>query len=205
MRISIIATLVLLLTFASKLVYAQEGAFIRLKDMDSQFSYDMRYATKNNFLKKKVYDCADCVIRTPVATALVEANAYFMKLGYRIRLFDCYRPLDVQKAMWKIFPKPGYVADPKKGSVHNKGAAVDLTLETLAGMPLNMGTDFDHFGVEAHHAYQQLPQEVLENRQLLKKGMEAHGFHAIRTEWWHYNFGKSGKYPVSNFKVTCSQ
>jgi D-alanyl-D-alanine dipeptidase len=105
--------------------------------------------------------------------------------------------------MWKVFPNPKYVANPKYGSVHNRGAAVDITLVDSLGNELDMGTAFDHFGIEAGHAYTDLSKNVLDNRILLKNGMIKHGLNPINSEWWHYNYGKSKDYPVSNFKTEC--
>ncbi|MGB5699062.1 M15 family metallopeptidase [Muriicola sp.] len=180
-----------------------DTTFIRLADYNEDFAYELRYATENNFLKTKVYDCAECYTRKKTAKALIAANKVFLKKGFRIRFFDCYRPNSVQYEMWKIFPNPQYVADPAKGSIHNKGGAVDITLETLEGDPLDMGTDFDFFGREAHHDNRQLPEEVLENRGLLKEVMEANGFWSVRTEWWHYNLSSASNDPVANFRWDC--
>ena len=181
-----------------------DTSFVKLSSLDNRFGYDMRYATSNNFLKEKVYACSDCLLRKEVAMALVRANMFFLQKGYRIKLFDCYRPLDVQKKMWKIMPDSRYVADPAKGSIHNRGGAVDITLIDLNGRELDMGTDFDHFGEKAHHNFLDLPGNIIENRGLLKSGMEQAGFHALSTEWWHYNYKTSESYPVSNFKVQCT-
>ncbi|UII28303.1 M15 family metallopeptidase [Fulvivirga maritima] len=181
-----------------------DTAFVVLKDYASGFFYDMKYATEDNFLKKAVYDCPDCMIRKEVADGLIQVNDSLSSKGYHIKFFDCYRPLDVQKAMWKIYPNAKYVANPyTTGSIHNKGGAVDITLVDDQGNELDMGTGFDFFGEEAHHAYQQLPDTVLNNRKLLKSTMEAFGFNAIRTEWWHYNYTGSSSYKVSNFKTEC--
>lgn len=180
-----------------------DTTFVRLADYSSEFSYDLRYATDNNFLKTRVYDCAECYTRKKTAEALIEANEELMQNGYRIRFFDCYRPNSVQFKMWEIYPNPQYVANPVKGSIHNRGGAVDITLETLDGKLLDMGTDFDFFGREAHHDYLQLSQEVLENRALLKGVMESHGFWSVRTEWWHYNLGAASRDQVANFKWEC--
>ncbi len=177
--------------------------FINIENISSDFVLDMKYATKDNFLKEKVYSCAKCYVRDEVADALIEANRDFMKQGYKIKFFDCYRPHSVQKKMWKIFPNPGYVADPKGGSIHNKGAAVDITLVKLDGSEVDMGTDFDHFGKEAHHAYKDLSETTLNNRKLLRETMNKHGFRTIRTEWWHYNYKNSLKYKISNFTWEC--
>ncbi|CAM4216930.1 M15 family metallopeptidase [Zobellia nedashkovskayae] len=181
-----------------------DTTFVRLADFSDGFGYELRYATKNNFLKEKVYDCPECYTRVITAKALLKANEDFKKSGVRIKFFDCYRPNSVQYKMWKIVPNPQYVANPKKGSIHNKGGAVDITLESLDGEELDMGTDFDFFGKRAYHDNFDLPKEILENRKLLKETMEKHGFWSTRTEWWHYNLDGAHKYPIANFKWDCN-
>lgn len=177
--------------------------FINIKEYSTNFEYDLKYATEDNFLKAIVYDCAECYTRVKTAMALIKANAEFMSKGYRIKFFDCYRPHDVQKKMWEIVSNPQYVADPAKGSIHNKGGAVDITLVDTDGNELDMGTTFDYFGREAHHDYFELSETILVNRKLLKETMEKHGFWSIRTEWWHYNFGPASNDEVANFKWKC--
>lgn len=180
-----------------------DTTFIRLADFSHDFAYDMRYATKNNFLKAKVYDCAECYTRVRTAKALLKANTEFLKQGVKIKFFDCYRPNSVQYKMWEIVPNPQYVANPVKGSIHNKGGAVDITLVDLEGNELNMGTDFDFFGKRAYHDNLDLPQEILDNRKLLKETMEKYGFWSIRTEWWHYNLSAGSNAKIANFKWEC--
>ncbi|NDV42603.1 M15 family metallopeptidase [Flagellimonas sediminis] len=180
-----------------------DTTFVRLADFSDDFAYDLRYATENNFLKAKVYDCAECYTRVKTAKALIEANKEFMQHGAKIKFFDCYRPNSVQYKMWKIVPNPQYVADPVKGSIHNKGGAVDITLVDLDGNELDMGTDFDFFGKRAYHDNFDLPKEILDNRKLLKETMEAHGFWSIRTEWWHYNLSAGSNDKVADFKWDC--
>ncbi|AKA36039.1 M15 family metallopeptidase [Flagellimonas lutaonensis] len=180
-----------------------DTTFVRLADFSDDFVYDIRYATENNFLKAKVYDCAECYTRVKTAKALIKANKEFISKGYRIKFFDCYRPNSVQYKMWQLVPNPQYVANPVKGSIHNKGGAVDITLVDMQGNELDMGTDFDFFGKKAHHEFTELPDEVLQNRKLLKETMEKHGFWAIRTEWWHYNLSAGSNDKVANFKWPC--
>jgi D-alanyl-D-alanine dipeptidase len=180
-----------------------DSTFVNIKTIDSSFIYDLKYATLDNFLKEKVYDCDDCLLRYATVKQLLKANEEFMQLGFHIKFFDCYRPLSIQKKMWKIYPDKRYVADPKKGSNHNRGTAVDITLVDSLGNDLVMGTEFDYFGNKAHHAYPYFPKHVLENRQLLKSVMESHGFWSITSEWWHYNLNASYKYKVSDFKTEC--
>ena len=180
-----------------------DTTFVNLKDYSKDFFYDMKYATSDNFLKAKVYDCAECFLRLKTVKAMIEANTEFMKKGYKIKIFDCYRPLDIQKRMWKIVPNPEYVANPIKGSIHNRGGAVDITLVDTNGKTLNMGTTFDFFGIEASHNYQNLSQEIKSNRQLLKTIMIQNGFNSLESEWWHYNLISALNDEVSNAKWEC--
>ena len=181
-----------------------DTTFVNLKDYSTDFVYDMRYATTSNFLKKKVYDCAECYLRYKTVKKLIEANQKFMVLGFRIKLYDCYRPLAIQKIMWKIVPNPIYVADPSKGSIHNRGGAVDITLVDKNGLELEMGTTFDYFEKEASHNYTDLPEKVLQNRKLLKKIMESCSFKAFQSEWWHYHLISDELDTISNFKWNCN-
>ena len=187
----------------SFVVWGQQSDFVRLKDLSPDFVYELKYATPDNFLKQAVYDCGECYLRKSTAEALVKANEAFKQLGYRIKLFDCYRPLSVQKKMWKILPGTHYVANPAKGSKHNRGAAVDLTLVDAQGKELNMGTPFDFFGKEAHHTYTQHSKEVLENRKLLKETLDKYNFKSIYSEWWHYEYRPEMQSKVENFEWQC--
>ena len=180
-----------------------DTTFVNLKDYSADFVYDMKYATTDNFLKAQVYDCAECFLRLKTVKALVKANNEFMKKGYRIQLFDCYRPLDIQKRMWQIVSNPEYVADPAKGSIHNRGGAVDITLVDSNGKALNMGTPFDFFGPEASHHFENLSNELKQNRVLLKQIMQENGFVSFDSEWWHYNIINASKEKVSNTKWKC--
>jgi len=180
-----------------------DTTFVNLKDYSQDFVYDMKYATEDNFLKAKVYDCAECYLRLKTVKALVEANNSFMKQGYKIKLFDCYRPLEIQKRMWKIVSNPKYVADPSKGSIHNRGGAVDITLVDSDGRELDMGTTFDHFGIEASHNYLKLDSQIIQNRKVLKETMQKHNFKIFESEWWHYNLNNASADKLSNFKWKC--
>ena len=196
----------LLFSFLFQLCEAQEvmdTTFVNIKDYSKEFIFDMKYATNDNFLKAKVYECGECYLRLKTVQALVEASKCFAKKGYKIKLYDCYRPLDVQKKMWAIVSDPNYVANPAKGSIHNRGGAVDITLVDENGNELSMGTQFDHFGPESAHDYKQLDKDILKNRQLLKKVMLRNGFEAFDSEWWHYNLIGSKKDKLSNFTWHC--
>jgi len=187
--------------------YAQrpvaDSAFVALSSYSGSFAYDMKYATPDNFLKTAVYDCPKCFLRLQTVKALIAANQEFRKKGYSIKLFDCYRPLSVQQKMWRIVSDPKYVADPAKGSIHNRGGAVDLTLVDEKGKELDMGTPFDFFGPQASHKFQDLPAEVKRNRRMLRRIMERHGFERFDSEWWHYNLTGSRQFPVADQKWPC--
>jgi D-alanyl-D-alanine dipeptidase len=180
-----------------------DNAFINLRNYSNDFVFDMKYATSDNFLKEKVYPCDECFLRVKTVKSLLEANKAFLEKGYKIKLYDCYRPIAIQKQMWKIVPNPTYVANPKKGSIHNKGGAVDITLVDSLGVELNMGTKFDYFGEEASHNYLNLSEEILENRKFLKEIMLQHNFKSFDSEWWHYNLNNSSADKVSNQKWRC--
>ena len=180
-----------------------DNTFVNLKNYSRDFVFDMKYATADNFLKEQVYPCDECFLRVKTIKALLHANQAFIAKGYRIKLYDCYRPLAIQKKMWKIVPNPTYVANPKKGSIHNKGGAVDITLVDSLGVELNMGTGFDFFGPEAGHNYTDLSAEILANRQLLKSIMLQYNFKSFDSEWWHYNLNNSATDEVSNLKWRC--
>ncbi|RKS13972.1 M15 family metallopeptidase [Flavobacterium sp. 120] len=180
-----------------------DTTFVNLKEYSQDFVYDMKYATSDNFLKAKVYDCAECFLRLKTVNALVDVNKKFLEKGYKIKIFDCYRPLDIQKKMWKIVSNPEYVANPAKGSIHNRGGAVDITLVDRNGKELDMGTSFDFFGVEAGHNYPNLSEVVKQNRILLKTIMTSSGFNSFDSEWWHYNLKSGLNDKVSNAKWDC--
>lgn len=180
-----------------------DSTFVNLKDYSDNFEYDMKYATEDNFLKAKVYDCAECYLRLKTVKGLIAANNALLKKGYRIKIFDCYRPLSIQKRMWKIVPNPSYVANPAKGSIHNRGGAVDLTLVYKSGVELDFGTEFDFFGKEASHSYKKLSRKIKDNRQFLRQIMEENGFKALESEWWHYDFKDALGDKVSNFNWDC--
>jgi D-alanyl-D-alanine dipeptidase len=150
---------------------------------------DIRYATPNNFMKKTLYPEAKAFLRAPAAEALVAIQKELAPRGIGIKVFDAYRPYRVTVAMWEPIKNPDYVADPAKGSRHNRGAAVDLTLIDLAtGAELPMPTPYDDFTTRAHHDFADLPADALANRALLRDVMTRHGFDPLPSEWWHYDF-----------------
>lgn len=178
------------------------SAWIELVTIEPGIIMDIKYATTDNFVKEQLYDCPRCFLRADVAFALRNVHRELRRRGYGLKMFDCYRPLPVQWKLWNKVPDPRYVADPRKGSMHNRGSAVDLTLVDDMGNELDMGTSFDFFGKEAYHDFTDLPKDVLERRALLKDTMAKHGFRSTRTEWWHYSYSKRS-YPVSKMEWPC--
>src|SRR5580698_1291981 len=157
---------------------------------------DIRYATTNNFTHQKLYPVARCCLRREPAENLKAVQEELRGMGLALKVFDGYRPLSVQRKMWAVYPHPGFVADPAKGSRHNRGAAVDLTLIKLDGTPLLMPTPFDDFTERAHRGYMDLPAEAIRNRELLERVMTKHGFTGLPTEWWHFDLNNWREYPI---------
>jgi D-alanyl-D-alanine dipeptidase len=148
---------------------------------------DMKYATEDNFTKKRLYDSNTCFLRRSTAIKLdaVQKELEGMNLG--LKAWDCYRPLAVQRDLWAILPDERYVANPKTGSRHNRACSVDVTIVNSEGKELQMPTGFDDFSPRAHHHYQDLPDQAIRNRELLKGLMEKAGFIPLPEEWWHYD------------------
>jgi D-alanyl-D-alanine dipeptidase len=159
---------------------------------------DLRYQTATNFTGKVLYPPTTCsFLRKPVYDALMLAAASLRKAGYGIVIWDAYRPHHATVKMWELIQDERYVAHPAKGSGHNRGIAVDLTLFRLSdGKLLDMGTDFDEFTEKAHVSYTNLPQAVLENRKRLQSAMELAGFNVLETEWWHFYWPNGNHYAM---------
>jgi D-alanyl-D-alanine dipeptidase len=161
--------------------------------------YDLRYSTSNNFMHRTMYpeNTRFTFLRAPAAYALAGVQQELNKNGYGLKIFDAYRPYSVTVSFWELVKDERYVANPAKGSGHNRGLAADLTIiELTTKKELDMGTGFDNFTDSAHHDFTQLPQPVLNNRKLLKEVMQKHGFVLFETEWWHYSWPNDRNYEV---------
>lgn len=176
--------------------------WVEVTDLDASILLDLRYATTDNFMEEKVYDCGRCFLRPAVAKAVVKAHQSLQKQGLGLKMFDCYRPRPIQWKLWNKVPNPKYVADPRKGSMHNRGAAIDLTIVDENGEQLDMGTKYDYFGKEGWTFYKDLPDEVLDNRKLLRETLAEVGLKHIKTEWWHFAY-RSKRYAISDFVWDC--
>ncbi|OQP43155.1 peptidase M15 [Niastella yeongjuensis] len=161
--------------------------------------YDLRYATTNNFTHLQLYVPATrfTFLRLPAARALATVQKELNSRGYGLKIFDAYRPYSVTVKFWELILDERYVANPVKGSGHNRGLAVDCTIIDLKSRrELDMGTGFDNFSDTAHHNFTALPAAVLDHRKLLKEVMEKHGFNKLDTEWWHFYWSNDRGYEV---------
>ena len=168
-----------------------------------QIFLDIRYATENNFTGKPLYKSDKCYLQEDTAAALMNAAGYALEedTPFYLCLYDCYRPRSAQQALWDIYPVPGQVADPKTGSNHNRGTAVDLGPCNGEGYPLPMPTDFDDFTPKAYaYAQEDIPEDAINNRKALQKVMRKAGFTTIRKEWWHFNYKDAKKYLLTDLE-----
>ncbi len=163
----------------------------------------MAYADTANFMHQKVYPCARCFLRPEVAQALEQANQIAQGKGYRIVIYDCYRPISIQHKMYKIVNNPEWVAKPTKGSNHNRGAAVDLSLADKDGNLLDMGGAFDEFSDVSHYSYANISKEAKANRKVLRSIMVRAGFTPYESEWWHFDY-KQQRYQASGLVWDCA-
>lgn len=158
----------------------------------------LAYATADNITGRPVYGRADCYLLQPAADALQRAIAQASRLGYRLRLFDALRPTEAQWKLWNFRPDPEFLADPRRGSPHSRGVAVDLTLIGADGRDLDMGTGFDAFTPLSHHGSAGVPAQAQANRLLLMGLMTEAGWDFYRNEWWHYQLFDARRYRLWN-------
>jgi zinc D-Ala-D-Ala dipeptidase len=160
---------------------------------------DIRYATTNNFTRHVMYKQARAFARLPVVLALQQVENDLRKQGLGLKIYDGYRPYAVTVKFYELIRDTDYVADPRTGSRHNRGCAIDLSLIDLkTGKELNMPTGFDSFSKKAGANYQNLPAAEIHNRLLLRTAMEKYGFRVMPTEWWHFDFKGWKNYEVLN-------
>lgn len=179
-----------------------QSKLVCITDLDSTIKTDVKYATTDNFTGQILYQSNKVYLIQEVAEALIKVNNYLKKnYNLQIKIFDGYRPLSVQKKMWEVYPDETYVANPIKGSRHNRGCAVDLTLIDLDGNELDMGTSYDDFTPKAHINYKNLPKNVLRNRQILIETMKKFGFIPNKSEWWHFDYKDWKKYPILDIPI----
>jgi D-alanyl-D-alanine dipeptidase len=178
---------------------SREADLVELIDLDPSFKLDVRYARTDNFVGKVVYPEARVFLQRPAAEAVLRVHQKLAEMGYGLMLFDGYRPWSVTKIFWEVTPedKRMFVANPKNGSKHNRGCAVDLTIYDLkSGLPLTMPSEFDEFTDRANPNYSGGTEEQRRNRDLLRRLMEEEGFTVNSNEWWHFDFKDWEKYDI---------
>ncbi len=194
--------LFLFVIFSGILSAQHDTSIVLLKDIDPTIAQDVRYATTNNFTGQVLYPTDKVYLRKIAADSLAKANKYLKeKYGLRIKIFDGYRPLSVQKKMWKVYPNADFVADPKKGSRHNRGAAVDITLIDSTGKELDFGSAYDEFSKKSRRNYKGLSKEAVKNRSILDEAMVKYGFIPLSSEWWHFDFNHWRRYSILDVEI----
>lgn len=181
----------------------RDSDLVELAKLDPSIKLDIRYATTNNFLHRPVYTQARAFLQRPAAEALVRAHRALKAKGYGVVVFDGYRPWSVTKIFWdSVTDKEReieFVANPKKGSRHNRGCAVDLSLFELAtGREVEMPSGYDEFSERAFPAYAGGTKEARARRDLLKAAMEAEGFTVYPAEWWHFDYQDWKQYHIQD-------
>ncbi|HEY5947023.1 MAG TPA: M15 family metallopeptidase [Kofleriaceae bacterium] len=191
------AVLLLLIATSSAAAGGKPSDFVEVSKLVPDAVIDMRYATADNFTKQVVYPVAVCKLRRSVATRLAKAAKLLRAKGRRLLIWDCYRPTSVQDKFWALVPDERYVANPKKGSRHSRGAAVDLGLVDKAGKSVVLPTAFDDFSEAAHRGKALEGEQGAEGRKL-EAAMKSAGFIGMPTEWWHFDAPDAAKYPLAN-------
>ncbi len=177
-------------------------SLVELKSIAPNIQYELKYASSDNFTKVRLYPAQtkQTYLRKEPADALAKVATELAQKGIGIWVWDAYRPYHITQKFWELIQDERYVAHPAKGSGHNRGIAIDLTLYNLkSGQLLDMPTGFDDFSEKAHHGYQNLSSTQLENRELLRVIMEKYGFIKFQTEWWHYYWPNGDQYDVLDF------
>ncbi|OGW91343.1 MAG: hypothetical protein A3D28_02555 [Omnitrophica bacterium RIFCSPHIGHO2_02_FULL_63_14] len=178
------------------LTAALANPLIDIRQVHPRVLVEVRYATPDNFMGEALYPEARCLLRRETAAKLAHAQDALELRGLGLKVFDGYRPLSVQKKMWARFPLEGFVANPAKGSNHNRGAAVDVILVDKEGHELAMPSAYDEFTERSHRDYPGGTPEARENRLILRETMKAAGFKGIETEWWHFDDTDAKDYPL---------
>lgn len=212
LALSLLLAFVLALPVLAEGPPQEHGAFrepdlVELKTLAPTLRLDLRYATKDNFMKRVLYPQARAFLQRPAAEALAAADAELRAKGLGLAVLDSYRPWHITKKMWDEAPaewrRVGYVADPSKGSRHNRGCAADVTLyDRKTGRYLAMPSRYDEFTSRAHADYAGGTAEQRRNRDLLIATMKRQGFRVLDVEWWHFDYRDWEEYPILNLEFS---
>jgi len=172
---------------------------IEITEKKHNVSIELAYATKKNFTGNKIYNKNKCYIHKDAEPYLIEAINIAKKLGYKIKIYDAYRPIKAQKFLWDFWPDKNFITPPEIGSPHSRGTAIDLTL-MKNNKVINMGTKFDYLKNKSFHGNTTISQIAQKNRIILLGIMSTAGWDFYKNEWWHYQLFNSKKWPLINDK-----
>lgn len=184
-----------------------KGDLVRLLDIDSEFIIELKYATNDNFTKKRIYSSNECYINKNTAKLLIKAKNIFKSDGYRVKIWDAYRPISAQENFWKILPDDQFVARPpdmdniKLRPTHLNGLCIDITLTDLNGKNIPMPSEFDDFSGKASILFKDIPSDIRKNAIYLRNVMESVGFKGYDSEWWHFYDITTNPVPFMNFQI----
>lgn len=170
--------------------------------LDPSIRIELRYATTRNFTGKRIYPCARCLLQVTTARKLVAAHREFVRLGYGLKVYDAYRPRSAQRLLWMYCRNRAYVADPRRGSAHNRGTAVDVTLVNRSGHEVSMPSAFDTFSYRSSSTYRGGSPAAIRHRELLARVMVRHGFRRNPREWWHFSDRATARFPLLDVPFT---
>lgn len=171
-------------------------AMVEITAPDFDVEIALAYATPENLTGKPIYRRAVCYLHEDAAATFRAAIALAAPLGLRFKIFDAYRPSEAQWRLWEACPNDEFVADPRRGSPHSRGVAIDLTLIDIEGRELEMGTGFDEISAKSHHGRTDVPVAAQQNRFTLMGIMSAAGWDFYKNEWWHYQLFNARDYPM---------
>lgn len=205
MIIRLTGSLVLMLV-TSAVLFSQPAppaahSLVDLQELIADLVVDMPYATPHNFTGETLYPANRAYLVAPAAHALASAAALLRAQGYRLKIWDAYRPLSVQRKLWQKNPDRNFVAHPETGSRHNRGASVDLTLLTIDGKEVTMPSCYDEFGEKARAINPDLPEPVKTHLQILQHAMQTSGFKLLSSEWWHFDFPGWQSFPLLDISL----
>jgi len=185
-----------------------QGNLVKLLDLDQDFIIDLKYATEDNFTGNRVYNSGECWMDRHTAEILIQARDIFKKDGYRVKIWDAYRPISAQERFWELLPNDDFVGRPPDMSkitrfrpTHLNGLCVDVTLTDLDGKDIEMPSEFDDFSERASLSCGTITAEARKNAEYLKKVMEQVGFLAYENEWWHFYDVSTEPTPFMNFQI----
>lgn len=208
-KLATLATLLVFLVFAcgcaldtgvpitrKELPPLKKTDFVNLQEYIPALVVELAYYSDQNFTGQKLYQSSAAYLRKGTSDKLKKVTDEAAQKGYRLKIWDAYRPPEVQHKMWKIFPNPNFVANPYTGSAHSRGCAVDLTLTDASGKELEMPSPFDEFSPRADRDYSDVSTEKKSNSIFLQSIMTKHGFVTNRTEWWHFTDSEKNAYDI---------